>query len=159
MLADTAELGYMQGALAVVFLFASVAFVYREMHFEHPILDISIFYDKKFTLPSLSMILFFIASFMLGIVGPFYFEGVMGYSPAQVGLIFLVVPIIMVFGSPIFGWLYDKYHSGYFAALGMGIVAISYIVLELPGIKGEFMDDHDRIRHIRYRWLNVPEPK
>lgn len=135
MLADTAEPGYLQGALAIVFLFSSIIFIYRELHFEHPILDVSIFYDKKFTLPSLSMILFFIASFMLSIVGPFYFEGVMGYNPAQVGMIFLVVPIIMVFGSPIFGWLYDKYHSGYFAALGMGIVSISYIALSFLALK------------------------
>lgn len=139
MLADSAEFGYLQGALAIICILASISFVYREMHFEHPILDVSIFYDRKFTLPSLSMILFFIANFMLSIAGPFYFEGVMGYDPAQVGIIFLVVPIIMVFGSPFFGWLYDKYHSGYFAAIGMGIVTVSYILLGFLTLKANLV--------------------
>ncbi len=37
----------------------------------------------------------------------------------------------MVFGSPIFGWLYDKHYSKYYAFAGMGIVAISFIFLGL----------------------------
>jgi MFS family permease len=77
------------------------------------------------------MILFFIGNFMLVIVGPFYFQGVMGYSASQVGIIFLIIPIIMVFGSPIFGWLYDKHYSKYYAFAGMGIVAISFVLLGL----------------------------
>ena len=128
-LADRVVFGYLQAALAVIFTLATVALIYREMHFEHPILDITIFYDLKFTLPAVSMILFFIANFMLSVVSPFYFEEAMGYSPYQIGFIFLVIPVIMVFGSPIFGWVYDKTHSGYLAAIGMGIVAAAYLVL------------------------------
>lgn len=129
MLADQVSLNYVLAALAIIFIASSAAFIYREKHFAHPLLDLSIFNDKKFTLPAVSMILFFIGNFMLIIVGPFYFQGVMGYTASQVGIIFLISPIIMVFGSPIFGWLYDKHYSKYYAFAGMGIVSISFILL------------------------------
>jgi EmrB/QacA subfamily drug resistance transporter len=129
MLADQVSLSYILAALAIIFIASAVAFIYREKHFAHPLLDLSIFNDKKFTLPAVSMILFFIGNFMLSIVGPFYFQGVMGYTASQVGMIFLIAPIIMVFGSPIFGWLYDKHYSKYYAFAGMGIVSISFILL------------------------------
>lgn len=137
MLADQVSLSYILAALAIIFIAASAAFIYKEKHFAHPLLDLSIFNDKKFTLPAVSMILFFIGNFMLSIVGPFYFQGVMGYSASQVGIIFLISPIIMVFGSPIFGWLYDKHYSKYYAFAGMGIVAISFILLGLVAKRAE----------------------
>lgn len=130
-LADQVSFSYTLAALAVIFIISAAAFIIREKRFEHPLLDLSIFNEKKFTLPALSMLLFFIGNFMLVIVGPFYFQGVMGYSAEQVGIIFLISPIIMVFGSPIFGWLYDKHYSKYYAFAGMGIVAISFIFLGL----------------------------
>ena len=40
------------------------------------------------------MMLFFVSSFMINVVGPFYFQGVMGLRPTQVGLLFLVVPLV-----------------------------------------------------------------
>jgi len=56
-----------------------------------PILDLSIFRVKKFVLPIISMLLLFIiSSFTIFILGPFYFQGVMGYTPAQVGTVFLI---------------------------------------------------------------------
>jgi predicted MFS family arabinose efflux permease len=131
MLADQVSLSYILAALGIIFIVSCVVFIYREKHFAHPLLDLSIFNDKKFTLPAVSMILFFIGNFMLSIVGPFYFQGVMGYTASQVGIIFLISPIIMVFGSPIFGWLYDKHYSKYYAFAGMGIVAISFTLLGL----------------------------
>lgn len=35
-------------------------------------------------------------------------EGVMGFRPTQVGLVFLVVPVVMVVASLVNGLLYDK---------------------------------------------------
>lgn len=82
-----------------------------------------------FVLPCISMILFFVANLMISILGPFYFEGVMGYTPSQVGLIYLIIPAIMVIGSPLTGWIYDKHQFRFMAALGMLIMAISMMLL------------------------------
>ena len=52
-----------------------------------------------------------------------------GYTPSQVGLIYLIVPAIMVIGSPLTGWIYDKHQFRFMAALGMLIMAISMMLL------------------------------
>jgi len=82
-----------------------------------------------FVLPCISMMLFFVSNLMISILGPFYFEGVMGYSASQVGLIYLIVPAIMAIGAPLTGWIYDKHQFQYLAALGMSVMAISMMLL------------------------------
>ncbi len=105
------------------------SFVWIESHQEKPLLELSIFRVKKFVLPIIAIILFIISSFAVFILGPFYFQGVMGYSPSQVGSVFLIVPAIMAFGSPLGGWIYDRYHFRYNSALGMIIVAASLFTM------------------------------
>jgi EmrB/QacA subfamily drug resistance transporter len=116
-------------ALTLVFLGSLAAFVINESRNKSPLLDLSIFRYRMFVLPCISMILFFVANLMISILGPFYFEGVMGYTPSQVGLIYLIIPAIMVIGSPLTGWIYDKHQFRFMAALGMLIMAISMMLL------------------------------
>lgn len=114
--------------LALIFIGSLAAFVITESRHDAPILDLSIFRYRMFVLPCISMIIFFVANLMISILGPFYFEGVMGYTASQVGLIYLIVPAIMVFGAPVTGWIYDKHQFRYLAALGMLIMAISMML-------------------------------
>ena len=115
-----------QGLLTLVSL---MAFVWIESKQKSPLLDLSIFRERKFVLPVISIMLFIIANFAVFILGPFYLQGVMGYSPARVGTVFLIVPAILVFGSPLGGWLFDRYHYRYSSALGMIIVAASLVIM------------------------------
>jgi len=111
-------------AIGMVALFAISlsAFLLIEKKAKSPLLDLEIFKVKAFTLPCISNMLYFIGAFTMNIVGPFYFQGVLGFSPLQVGLFFLIMPIIMVIGSPIGGWLYDKHHSKYYSTIGMLVI-------------------------------------
>jgi Na+/melibiose symporter-like transporter len=99
-------------ALALIFLGSLVAFVINESRNKAPLLDLSIFRYTMFVLACISMILFFVANLMISVLGPFYFEGVMGFTASQVGLIYLIVPSIMVIGAPVTGWIYDNISSG-----------------------------------------------
>jgi predicted MFS family arabinose efflux permease len=116
-------------ALALIFLGSLAVFVTIESRHQAPLLDLSIFRYRMFVLPCISMMLFFVANLMISVLGPFYFEGVMGYTASQVGLIYLIVPAIMVIGAPVTGWVYDKHQFRYLAALGMLIMAISMMLL------------------------------
>ena len=107
----------------------TVAFLLRESRCERPLLDLGIFRNRGFLLPVLAMMLFFVSSFMMNVVGPFYFQGVMGLRPTQVGLLFLVVPLVMVVASPVAGWLYDMRHWRHYGTVGMAIVALCYFGL------------------------------
>jgi predicted MFS family arabinose efflux permease len=108
---------------------AAVAFVLRESRCERPLLDLGIFRTRGFLLPVLAMMLFFVSNFMINVVGPFYFEGVMGFRPTQVGLIFLVVPLVMVVASPLAGWLYDTRRWRHYGTVGIAVVSLCYVGL------------------------------
>jgi predicted MFS family arabinose efflux permease len=75
------------------------------------------------------MILYFIGNFMMNVCSPFYFQGVLGFSQSQIGMFMLVVPFIMVIGSPVGGWLYDKHHSRYYSTAGVGIVSAGLFIM------------------------------
>lgn len=128
-LADSFTVQPTTTALAATCMISLAAFVANERRQKAPLLDLSVFGYPKFVLPSISMIIFFVSNLMVSVLGPFYFEGVMGYNPSQVGLIYLIVPAIMVIGSPFTGWLYDKHHNRYYAALGMAVLALSLMLM------------------------------
>jgi EmrB/QacA subfamily drug resistance transporter len=116
-------------AYGVTFILALITFCWQESRSENPLLEISLFYNKKFTMPVLSVFIFSVALNMAIVIGPFYLQGVMNYTPSQVGLLFMLVPLAMMFASPLGGRVYDKYHSKYASGLSMLISAISFILL------------------------------
>jgi EmrB/QacA subfamily drug resistance transporter len=139
-------------ALALTFICSLAVFVINESRHKAPLLDLSIFRYRMFVLPSICMMLFFVANLMISILGPFYFEGVRGYTPSEVGLIYLIVPAIMVIGAPVIGWIYDKHQFRYLAALGMMIMAISMILL---GYLTGSLDSDPRMMLIAFVFLGI----
>lgn len=117
--------------LAVAFVAASVAFVLVERRSPAPLVDLELFAELLYVLPVAAMLLYFVAAFMMSLVSPFYFEGVMGFTPGTVGLVLLLQPAVMAVAAPSAGWLYDRTQSAYLAALGMGLVTAGYAVAGL----------------------------
>ena len=111
----------------VIFLASLAYFIRTERTARYPLLDLSVFRVPAFLLPNIASFLCFIALFMVNILGPFYFEGVTGLPPSHVGMIFLVMSMIMVVGSPLAGWLYDNHYSPYYSAVGMAVTTVSLV--------------------------------
>ncbi len=128
-LASSISLSMKAMAYALVFSGGFLAFIQKEKRYAQPLLDLSVFNNLRFTMPGVSMILFFICSFMMVIAGPFFLQGAMELSPSQVGTIYLIVPAIVVIGSPIAGWLYDRYHYRYHAAIGLLIMVSAFMLM------------------------------
>jgi EmrB/QacA subfamily drug resistance transporter len=128
-------------SLAIMFLaffaLSLAGFAFWEKRTSDPLLDISVFRVRAFTFAGLSMAMFFISSNIVSVVGPFYYEGVMGYGPEAVGLIFMILPAVMMFGSPITGRMYDRTRSRYYSPVGQLIRAGSLFMLAL----GFFLQD------------------
>jgi EmrB/QacA subfamily drug resistance transporter len=128
-LADTGSITLAAIISGVVFLFALALFIWHERRCPAPLLDLSVFSRRAFLLPVIAVVLVFVANFMMAVVGPFYLEGVMGYRPSQVGLVFLINPAVMVIVAPIAGSLYDRHPARNYAALGMGITGLAFVLL------------------------------
>ena len=145
-LADTGGItptAIISGTLSLV---AFALFILYERRCPFPLLDLGVFSNRAFLFPVIAVLLAFVANFMMAVVGPFYFEGVLEYRPSQVGLVFLVSPVVMVIVAPIAGSLYDRHPTRNYAALGMGIASFAFLLLSycaliryLPGIIGAFV--------------------
>ncbi len=136
-ISDSAAVNRESIILGLAFLTSLAAFLALERRCKSPLLDLSIFKVKGFALPNLSMIIFFISNLMISVAGPFYFERVLRYTPSQVGMVYMIVPFIMVVGSPASGWLYDRHHWKHFAALGMMILAASMFFMSYTARIGD----------------------
>ena len=112
-----------------VFILLLSVFIWYEKRCPAPLLDLSIFSHRAFLLPVIGLVIAFAANFMMAVVGPFYFEGVLGYRPSQVGLVFLINPAVMMIVAPIAGTLYDRYPKRNFASLGMLISTVAFAML------------------------------
>ncbi len=117
------------GFYLLISAISTALFLFTESRNPHPLLDLAIFRRLDFTLPNLSMVCIYMAFFMLNLIGPFYFEGVMNLKPSQVGLVFLIAPVIMVIASPLSGWLYDRYILRALPSAGILLTGISLFLL------------------------------
>jgi EmrB/QacA subfamily drug resistance transporter len=110
-----------------IFIVSLVAFISGESKCKEPLLDLSIFKIPEFTFPLISMILYFSAVFILGVVEPFYYQIVLGYTATQSGMLSFIPTLMMVIGSPISGFLYDKYYNKNYAALGVFVLGLALV--------------------------------
>jgi predicted MFS family arabinose efflux permease len=128
-IASSARLTPLAIIFMVTFLASLSGFVVWEKRTSFPLLDISVFRVRAFTFAGLSMAMFFISSNIVSVVGPFYYEGVLGFGPETVGLIFMILPAVMIFGSPIAGRMYDRTHSRHYSPVGQLIRGGSLVLL------------------------------
>jgi EmrB/QacA subfamily drug resistance transporter len=111
------------------------AFIGRELTAKKPMLEIALFKIQRFTLSAVSLVLYFTATFILVLIQPFYFEGVMGFNPSTVGILAAVMPLAMMVSSPISGRIYDnlKLHSHSwivknYPLVGITVMGLTYLI-------------------------------
>jgi MFS family permease len=76
-------------ALIVGFVLCFVGFIYREYTTASPILDLSLFRIRMFTLSALALLLVGVSQVMIGFLLPFYLQDVLHLKPTFIGLLFV----------------------------------------------------------------------
>ncbi|MFZ1126904.1 MFS transporter [Methanoregula sp.] len=109
-------------------LAALAMFVARERTAAHPLIDLSLVGNRSFVLPGASLVLYITATFILLLILPFYFEGVMGWRPTQVGLMAFVMPVAMIASAPASGRAYDRFPSKNYPAAGVAGMGFSFLL-------------------------------
>ncbi len=110
-------------ALVVAAVFLPL-FVLVESRHKHPMLDLTIFQSRLFSLASIAAFINGLARFALTFVFVFYFQGVQGNSPLLAGLKLAPLAAGMLIASPIAGIYADRKGSRALASLGMGVTAL-----------------------------------
>ncbi|HCW52746.1 MAG TPA: MFS transporter [Clostridium sp.] len=106
-----------------------IAFLAVEKRVNSPLIDLSIFKNKLFSISIICGFISFIAIFSYNIVIPFYLQNLMGFSPQKAGFILMAYPLILVIVAPISGSLSDKIGSEFLTFLGLVIGAVGLFLI------------------------------
>ncbi len=118
----------------VAFLVATPVFLRVEMRAPEPLLDLSLFRDRLFTMGNLTGLLNGIARNGVLFLLVFYLQGAKGDDPVTAGILLAPLAIGLLVLSPISGALADRYGSRELATLGMAVTGIGLAGLLTLGL-------------------------
>ncbi len=116
------------GLFVASFLTLSL-FLRIERHVPTPMLDLSLFQRRVFTISTITPILNYICTYSLLFLTPFYLIQARGLSASQAGLILTAQPIVMALTAPFSGSLSDKVGSRLPTTLGLLIFSGGLLLL------------------------------
>lgn len=122
--------------IGVLFL---VVFVVKQLRMKVPFLDVRVFMNKDFTIPTISLLLATMAMYGIEMVLPTYLQNVRGLTPLDSGLTLLYGALFMGIMSPIAGALYNKVGIKLLSIVGfllliLGTLPFVFINAETPTI-------------------------
>lgn len=106
-----------------------LVFLVVESRSKYPMVDLSLFKIRIFSMGNLSALFNFMAQYAVIFIMPFYLQQLRGLSPAQAGLILIPMPLVTMVIAPISGSLSDHFDSRMIRSLGMAITATGLFLL------------------------------
>ncbi|MBM3926239.1 MAG: MFS transporter [SAR202 cluster bacterium] len=97
------------------------AFVWWERRTASPMLDLSIFQSRIFSVGPLTSFVCYVGAASVWFLMPFYLQGALGYSPGQAGLIMIANVGCTAVTGAMGGWLSDRYGQRRFITAGAAI--------------------------------------
>ncbi|GEK29502.1 MFS transporter [Furfurilactobacillus siliginis] len=102
-------------------------FGYQEYHTSTPMMSLTIFRNRPFSLGVSAAILIFLSNFFSVVLMPFYLEDARGFGPGMAGLLLMIFPIVLVIVGPLGGWLADRLPPANVASSGLALIAVSQL--------------------------------
>jgi EmrB/QacA subfamily drug resistance transporter len=103
-------------------------FVVYEGRVRDPMLDLSLFRNRLFSISVISAVLNYVCLFSILFLMPFYLIQGRGLSPSQAGMLLSVQPVIMAIVAPLSGTLSDRIGVRFLTSLGMGVLALGIFI-------------------------------
>ncbi len=116
-------------------LTAGIFLVIHERSRVAPIIPLDLFAKPMFSLSVATSIISFTGQMMAFVSLPFFFQGTLGLSAVQTGLLMTPWPLATMVAAPTAGWLSDRYSAGILGAIGLGTFAVGLMALSMlqPG--------------------------
>jgi EmrB/QacA subfamily drug resistance transporter len=105
---------------AVVF---GALFVWIERTSAQPMLNLSLFSNRRFRFASISTLLSFVSLYAIVFLAPFYLMFVLHFDILKVGLALIASPLATMFVAPVSGAMSDRLGTRVFAVVGMCVAA------------------------------------
>jgi EmrB/QacA subfamily drug resistance transporter len=123
---------------------ASALSVCLLLHFEGksaaPLLDLSLFKIRLLTSGILSHFFVSISHTSTFFLLPFYLQGILRFSPTQVGITIIFFSLVIVVLAPIGGWLADRFGSRMLCTAGSALTALSMVAFARLGADSSRLD-------------------
>lgn len=113
----------------LLFISMLVGFIWWERRAKNPMLDLSLFANRIFSLGVLAGFTSFLSVGSVRFLMPFYLQGVLGFAPGQVGLIMLPTAVTMTIMGPIAGRLSDRFGYRLFNVAGLVLAAAGILTI------------------------------
>lgn len=129
--------GWLSGTTLLIFGVAAAAmalFLYWEDHTSDPMLDLTLFRDRRFSVASAGITLSFFAMFGTFFLVAQYFQLVLDYSPLESGLFQLPMAVVMVALAPQVPKLVQKHGAHTIVPVGLGFTALGLIAFSFMGV-------------------------
>ncbi len=107
----------------MVAVIAGVFFLYWERHTLQPMLNLSLFKNRAFTLGTASALSNFASQYVMVFLTPFYLQRVIHYSPDKIGFLMTCFPFAVMSVAPFSGALSDRLGTRGLAVTGAAICA------------------------------------
>ena len=127
--------------VGIVALVTFVAlFIWWELRCETPMIDVRLFKLRLVSLGVAAQFISFIGNSAMRFLLPFYMQAALGFSPQQIGLIFVPASIAMIVTGPVSGRLSDRFGYRWFTVCGLllavcGLLLLSTLTTESSVLK------------------------
>lgn len=128
------EVGFLNLYVILGFLISVlsfIGFIIAEKFQKSPLLDLTIFRNKLFSLSIFCGFISFVAIFCNTIIQPFYLQDVMQFSPSLTGLIMMTYPLLLSVVAPASGYMSDKIGSEIITLFGLVITSLGLFLMSV----------------------------
>ncbi len=123
-------------SIALIAIILLISFFLRERAVANPLMDMKLLtHNRTFLASNMTAFFNYMSTFSIVFVFSIYLQVIDHYSSGLSGILLISEPIFMVIFSPVSGILSDKYGSREIAAIGMGLIGLTFIFLYFITIK------------------------
>lgn len=115
--------------LFILFLLALGFFYWIETHTTQPIIDLSLFRSRLFSVNLITGFITFICISGTILLMPFFLQNVLQYQPRQAGMLLSVFPLSMGIVAPLAGSLSDRFGSRRLTVAGLAVLLLGYLAV------------------------------
>jgi len=126
-----AGLTLVTGTAVVMAVIAGAYFLHIENRLPEPMVNLSLFKNRTFTLGTVSALLNFASQYILVFLTPFYLQRVIQYAPDKIGLLMTSFPLAVMVVAPFSGSFSDRLGTRGLAIAGASLCAVALVAMAL----------------------------
>jgi EmrB/QacA subfamily drug resistance transporter len=108
-------------------------FIVWENRCRYPLLDLTLFRIRAFTLGNVARLISFVIMSVNNLLMPFFVQWVLGMDPLRAGLLIAPTPLAMALMAPVAGWLSERFLPERLGALGLAMTGVAFAGLSFLG--------------------------